>query len=44
MIGSGLLGVGELCKTPQEQSDTAQGQPANIRGADKNTEMPESQT
>lgn len=44
MIGGGLLGMGELCQTLQEQSDTAQGQPANVRGAEQNTDMPESQT
>lgn len=44
MIGSGLLGTGELCKTPQEQSNTVQGQPVNIRGVEKNTDMPESHT
>lgn len=44
MIGRGSLGMGELCKTLQEQSDTAQGQPASIRGAEQNTDMPESQT
>lgn len=44
MIGGGLLGMGELSKTPQEQSDTAQGQPANVRGAKQNSDVPESQT
>lgn len=33
MIEDGLLEMGELCKTPQEQSDTTQVQSANIMGA-----------
>lgn len=33
MIEDGLLEMGEHCKPPREQSDTTQGEPANILGA-----------